>query len=152
MWGCLILCVLMASPAAGQTCLGRLSFGNQPTQMQLEGSFAEGINGFSVGAAGGNARGFGGASIDFLDFELTPGIQDTAIGMSGFGAGVVRAGRVAICPGAVASYLFGPNIDLGNDTVEARVFGAQIGVRIGVPIVETETIQIIPTFGAGVIV
>ena len=101
---CIVPFLLLAGQSDAQTCLGRLDFGHQPTQMLFEGTFADSFRGFGIGGAAGGTRGFGGFSLGVSDFDRS---DDTFIGLSGFGGGQVHAGRVSICPIGGLAYISG---------------------------------------------
>ena len=139
-WWCLVAGLLLASPAAGQTCLGRLSF-SESVQMQFAGAFDDGEREFSVGVAGGGQSGFGGANLVFRDVNA-PAFS-TGIGVGGFGGGEIQAGRAVVCPVGGADYFFGPDFS----GLETRTLMGRTGVHVGVPVVNTAAVQVIPTAG-----
>lgn len=142
--------LFVAGPAVAQTCLGRISFADQPTHVQFDSLFGGGSQ-YLVGVAGGGASGFGGANVAFEDVDDPPGVSfNTALSVGGFGGGEVHVGRVAICPIGHGSYNFRSTATRSDGrTLDADGFVAGAGGAVGVAVVDTDVVQVIPTFRMG---
>lgn len=148
---CLVLCA--ASPSFSQTCLGRVSFGHRPTSVSLGGAVSADAGAIGLGVAGGEARGFGGIDLTLVDFDA---VGANAIGVSGGGAREARVGRIAVCPGGSAGITFGPTatVNFGEREAtheEGRVVRLAASVNIGAAVVDTPSIQVIPTGGMEIV-
>ena len=152
------LLLLSASPALAQTCLGRLSFADQPVQAQFGGVFGSGTQQFAPGVAVGGTSWFGGVAApivnrDDVPFDIDVLSFDTAIGVQGFGGAEFHLGRVAVYPIGGVGYVFGPRTTttgrslvggLSGGGSDERSVVAEAGGAVGVLAVDNDTVQVIP--------
>ena len=140
-----VLCTVAQNDALAQTCLGYASI--DATQRGNIGGgidFADEVTSFTFEGMGGNDRWFGGAGVSWNTVENT---DVSSVSFNGRGAGQIAAAanrRLVICPGAEASYEYGPNNVLGTgvDLSALSIFG---GVAVGFIGVDSPAVQIVPS-------
>jgi hypothetical protein len=135
---------LSAGVAHAQTCQGRASFRDTSAQVSLGAAFQTGARGFGVGVSGGGDQVFGGVGASIVNYS---DLGTSSKAVSGNIGQDYWVDRVHVCPNVEGAYIFGPNV--GDVTVTGlSVLG---GVNVGVPVTDWDMLNVVPTFGGGVL-
>jgi hypothetical protein len=135
---------LSSGVAHAQMCQGRASFRDTSAQVSMGGAFQTGARGFEVGVRGGGDQVFGGVGASIVNYDAL-GTSSKAV--SGNIGQDYWIDRVHVCPNIEAAYIFGPNV--GDVTVNGLSFLG--GVNVGVPVTDWDIVNVVPTFGGGVL-
>ena len=141
---CAATLIVGTGTAEAQLCAGAPAFSMAPLQVGTGISFTEGVKQFGVGFAGGGESAFGG--VNFSRANLTD-VSVSAKTLGGFVGGQMGGGRMALCPVGELGYTWGPDLILLN----LRTVTGAGGVRVGVLANDSDTVMVVPTFGAGMV-
>jgi hypothetical protein len=141
---CAAVLILVATPAEAQLCAGAPAFSTAPLQVGTAVSFTEGAKQFGVGFGGGGESAFGGVTLARTNLRDV-GVSAKTLG--GVVGGQMGSGRVAVCPVGELGYTWGPDLVLVN----LRTVTGVGGLRLGVLANDSDTVLVVPTFGAGIV-
>jgi hypothetical protein len=140
----------LAAPtmAEAQTCLGLAPFSAGRVQIGASGDFGNDAKAFSGSLTFGSTAGaFGGLSVGTISYDDFDG-NTTAVGGSvGWQLPLGTDSRAQLCPGAGASYGFGPDNIEGSGT-DLSSWNAFFGLQLGFSTGSNPQFRLVPTAGA----
>ena len=133
---------LCASTAAAQVCQGDLSFRNSSKHVGAALAMSDNSTSFAGGATFGHRQGlYAGASVGMASYDNIDGNGIAVNGGVGYQMQQHKGSKWQICPGGTLSLGFGPNIDVGGETMHISSQTVSMGASVGTSVALSKTIN-----------
>jgi hypothetical protein len=139
---------MCATVAAAQVCQGDLSFRSGSKHVGGALGMSDNSTSFGAGLTVGHKQGmYTGASIGMASYDGIAGHSLNLNGGLGYAMPVQAKSNWQMCPGGTPSLGFGPNIDVGGNSMHLSTQTLTMGASVGRAMPLTKTVNIIP-FGS----
>ena len=144
-------CLLTATSASAQVCLGKPSFAISPTNIGVGASFTDGAKGVDGSFGFGTDKAFAGVGVGYVSYSDLDASSTSFSGGGGLSFPVSSASGVRICPVAQGSYGYGPNEETSLGKLKITTLGLLGGLAIGGAVEVSPGFSVVPNARGGVL-